>query len=155
VSSYEFTISLRVRHPSITPDRVTDALGIQPQHTWKAGDARLGPTGEAIDGTYRESYWMARLMEEPQLSGDVVSVESIVLDVLSKLRRNTEFLTTLKVEGAHMELHISLYARENFRLELLSETLALLGRLGLDIGLDVQPHPPTASPPSILPATRQ
>jgi hypothetical protein len=138
-----------VRHPNIAPDQVTNALGIRPQHTWKAGDARRGANGEAIDGTYRESYWMARLMEEPQLSGDVVSVESIVLDI-----RTTDFLTTLKVEGAHMELHISLYARENFRLELLSETLALLGRLGLDIGLDIQPHPHSATPPSTLP-TRQ
>jgi hypothetical protein len=140
-----------VRHPNIVPDRVTEALGIQPQHTWKAGDARRGPSGEVIDGTYRESYWMARLMEEPQLSGDEVSVESTVLDILAKLRRTTDFLATLKLQGAHTELHISLYARENFRLELLSETLSLLGRLGLDIGLDIQPHPHAASPRSVPP----
>lgn len=154
MSDYEFTISLRVRHPSIAPELITNALGIQPQHTWKSGDARRGPDGEPIEGTYRESYWMARLMEEPQLSGDAVSVESIVLHTLGQLRRATEFLAALKVQGAHMELHISLYARENFHLELLSETLALLGRLGFDISLDVQPHPHSATPRSILPTTQ-
>ncbi len=154
MSDYEFTISLRVRHPHIAPELITNALAIQPQHTWKAGDVRRGPDGEPIEGTYRESYWMARLMDEPQVSGDLVSVESIVLHTLGQLRRTTEFLATLKMQGAHMELHISLYARESFRLELLSETLALLGRLGFDISMDVQPHPYSATPRSILPTTQ-
>ncbi len=154
MSSYEFTISLRVRHPEISPELITQTLGIQPQHTWKAGDVRQDDEGDAVQGTYRESYWMARLMDEPQLASDVVSMESVVLHTLAQLRRTSEFLAALKGQGAHMEVHVSLYARENFRLELLSETLALLGRLGLDIVLDVQPHPRSATPSSGQP-TRQ
>ena len=40
MSEYEFTVSLRIRHPSIAPSRITETLGIEPQHTWKAGEAR-------------------------------------------------------------------------------------------------------------------
>ena len=64
MSEYEFTVSLRIRHPSIEPSRITEALGIEPQHTWKAGEPR-GDPGSV--GVYRESYWMGRLMDEPQL----------------------------------------------------------------------------------------
>ena len=50
MSEYEFTISLRIRHPSVEPHTITETLGIEPQHTWKAGDARRSPAGEALAG---------------------------------------------------------------------------------------------------------
>ena len=143
MSEYEFTLSLRMRHPAIDPSKITQTLGIEPQHTWKAGDPRRAPAGGALEGAYRESYWMGGLMDEPQLSSTGLSVESVLLQTLAHLRRSHAFLEQLHAEGGVAELHISLYAREAFRLELSDETLGLLGRLGLAVTLDV--HPP-ASP---------
>lgn len=142
MSAYEFTISLRLRHPAIDPSRITQTLGIEPQHTWQAGDARRGPSGGALEGLYRESYWMGRLMDQPQLSSEQFSVESVLLQTLTHLRRSHAFLAQLHAEGGVAELHVSLYAREAFRLELADESLALLGRLGLAVALDVHPASP-------------
>jgi hypothetical protein len=140
MSEYEFTVSLRIRHPNIDPSSITDTLGIVPQHTWKAGDARHeGSSGER-GGVYRESYWMGRLMDDPQLSSGQVSVETVLLQTLTHLRRSQVFLEQLSTDGGMAELSISLFARENFRLELSSDSLALLGRLRLSVALDVQPH---------------
>jgi hypothetical protein len=141
MSEYEFTVSLRLRHPAIDPSDITQALGIEPQHTWKAGDPRLDPTGAALEGVYRESYWMGRLMDEPQISSAALSVESVLLEKLAHLRRSHDFLERLHAEGGVAELHVSLYAREAFRLELSEESLGLLGRLGLAVALDVHPRP--------------
>jgi hypothetical protein len=141
MSEYEFTVSLRLRHPDIDPTRITQALGIEPQHTWKAGDARRDPAGGALEGVYRESYWMGRLMDEPQLSSARLSVESVLLQRLALLRRSHDFLEQLHAEGGVAELHVSLYAREAFRLELSEESLGLLGRLRLAVALDVHPRP--------------
>ena len=149
MSEYEFTLSLRLRHPTIDPSRITQTLGIEPQHTWKAGDPRRAPAGGALEGAYRESYWMGRLMDEPQLSSARVSVESVLLQNLAQLRRSHAFLGQFHAEGGVAELYISLYAREAFRLELSDEALGLLGRLGLAVALDV--HPP-ASPGASGPA---
>ena len=33
MSEYEFTASLRMRHPRIDPAAITQTLGIRPQHT--------------------------------------------------------------------------------------------------------------------------
>ena len=146
MSEYEFTVSLRLRHPAIEPSRITEMLGITPQHTWKAGDPRRDPAGAALEGIYRESYWMGRLMDEPQLSSARMSVESVLLQILAHLRRSLDFLEQLHAEGGIAELHVSLYAREDFRLELSEESLGLLGRLGLAVALDVHPRPsPEAS----------
>ena len=141
MSEYEFTVSLRLRHPTIDPSRITQTLGIEPQHTWKAGDPRRGPAGGALAGIYRESYWMGRLMNEPQLSSARLSVESVLLQVLAQLRRSHDFLEQLHTEGGVAELHVSLYAREDFRFELSGESLGLLGRLGLAVALEVHPRP--------------
>jgi hypothetical protein len=142
MSEYEFTISLRIRHPSIEPSRITQTLGIEPQHTWKAGDPRRGPAGGELEGVYRESYWMARLMEEPQLSSEQVSVESVLMRTLSQLSRSHYFLEQLHSEGGVAELHVSLFAREHFRLDLSAASLALLGRHRLAVALDVHAHAP-------------
>jgi hypothetical protein len=141
MSEYEFTISLRIRHPSIDPGTITGMLGIEPQHTWQAGAPRRGPAGEALEGVYRESYWMGRLMEEPQLSSSQVSVESVLLRTLAHLRRSQDFLEQLHAAGGVAELYVTLFAREDFRLELSAQSLALLGRLGLAVALDVHPQP--------------
>lgn len=150
MSEYEFTVSLRIRHPTIGPARITEMLGIEPQYTWKAGDPRRDPEGGDRTGVYRESYWMGRLMEQPQLSSGQVSVESVLLQTLTQLRRSQSFLEQLSSDGGVAELLISLFARENFRVELSSDSLALLGRLRLSVALDVQPH---ASFDATLPAS--
>lgn len=145
MSEYEFTISLRIRHPSIEPHTITKTLGIEPQHIWKAGEARRSPAGEALEGSYRESYWMARLMPQPELSSGRSSVESVVLQTLAQLRRSHAFLEQLGTNGGVAELHVSLFARENFRLDLSAESLAMLGRLGLAVALEIHLHSPHGS----------
>lgn len=148
MSEYEFTVALRIRHPTIDPATISAALGIQPQHTWQAGHPRCDPAGAELGGEHHDSYWMGRLMDEPQLSSDTVSVEGVILKTLNHLRRAQPFLEQLHAEGGVAELLVSLYARDVFRLELPSDALTLLGRLHLAIALDVHPHSPLMAPPS-------
>ncbi len=141
MGAYEFTLSLRIRHPSIEPAEITRNLGIEPQHTWRAGDPRRDAAGGELPGTYRESYWMGGLMAKPELAADQVGVESEVLRTLALLRRSFGFLVTLKADGGLAELHVSIFARDDFNLEFLPESLSLLGRLGLTVAVEVKTHP--------------
>ncbi len=141
MSDYEFTMSLRIRHPHVEPAEITRILGIEPQHTWRAGDTRRDPAGVALEGSYRESYWMGRLMAEPELASTRVGVETEVIRTLAQLRKSFEFLEALKSEGGGVELLVSIFAREDFRVEFAPDSLALLGRLGVTVALDVKPHP--------------
>jgi Domain of unknown function (DUF4279) len=146
MSDYEFMMSLRIRHPRIDPPDITRVLGIEPQHSWRAGDLRRDSAGNEAGGTRRESYWMGRLMTAPALARDDMSVESEIQHTLgTTLRRCFGFLEMLQAEGGSAELHVSLYARGEFRLEFLAESLALLGRAGLDVVLEVKPNPTAPS----------
>jgi hypothetical protein len=140
MNEYEFSISLSIRHPSAAPSDISRVLGMEPQHSWKVGDERRGPTGESLEGTYRETYWMGRLMSEPELASDRASIESVLLRTLSQLRRSFDFLTGLSRSGGIAELSINILGHKDFRLELLPESLALLGRLGLTVSLQITPR---------------
>jgi hypothetical protein len=142
MSEYEFTVSLRIRHPRVDPATITATLGIQPQHTWQAGQPRCDPAGMELGGKYHDSYWMGGLTDEPQLSSASVSVEAVILKILSQLRRAHSFLEDLNAQGGVAELLVSLFARDDFRLELPSDSLTLLGRLHLAVTLDVHLHSP-------------
>jgi hypothetical protein len=87
-------------------------------------------------------------MLEPELSSGRSSVESVLLHTLAQLRRSQAFLEQLGTDGGVAELHVSLFARENFRLDLSAETLATLGRLGLAVALEIHPHSPHGVGPS-------
>jgi Domain of unknown function (DUF4279) len=145
MSDYEFTVSLRIRHPGIDPSTITEELGIKPQHTWKAGDRRMDAAGDTIEGSYRESYWMARLVEHPLLSSEQQSVERMLTQTLTQLLRSQSFLEQINTGQGVAELHVSLFAREEFTLPLSADALALLARLRLAVTFDIHPHSPLAN----------
>src|ERR1044072_3723034 len=145
MSDYEFMMSLRIRHPDIDPIEITNALAIEPQHTWRAGEPRRDSAGGEMGGAHRESYWMGRLMTAPALAKDEGGLGSELLRIIGMLRRSFDFLERLKNDGGSAELHVNLYAREDFRLEFQPESLFLLGRIGLSIALDVKPNPQVSS----------
>jgi len=142
MSQYEFTVSLRIRHPMIDPRAITELPRIQPQHTRRAGQPRCDAAGAELGCAHHNSYWMSRLMAEPQLSRSNVSVERVISQTLSHMRRVQPFLERLNDEGGIAELLASLYARDVFRPELPPDALALLGRLLLAVARDVHPHSP-------------
>jgi hypothetical protein len=150
MSGYEFTMSLRIRHPDIEPATITRTLGLEPRHSWRAGDIRQDASGSALDGTYHESYWMCELMPQPELSTDHVGVESELLRALGTLRRSFGFLQSLRDSGGVAELHVSIFAHEEFRIEFLSESFALLGRMGLTMAMEVSPHSTSRVPTPVM-----
>ena len=141
MGAYEFTVSLRIRHPTMDPAKITAALGTQPQHTWRAGEPRCDAAGAELGGAHHDSYWMGRLMDEPQLSSGGVSVEGVILKTLTHLRLAQSFLEQLHADGGVAELLVSLYARDDFRLELPPDSLTLLGHMHLAVAIDIHPHP--------------
>jgi hypothetical protein len=141
MSDYEFTMSLRIRHPNVEPAEITRLLGLEPQHSWRAGDARRDPSGDELEGSYRESYWNSRLMAEPELSSSRVGVESELTRTVAHLRKSFEFLQGLRAQGGEVELLVTIFAREDFRLEFDPDSLAVLARLGVTVALEVKPHP--------------
>jgi hypothetical protein len=101
----DFTVMLRIRHPSIDPDEITSKLGLEPQHSWKAGETRRTAQGTPLEGAYRESFWTGEFHElETGLKG-VVETEAALMAAVVQLRRSQAFLSKLQAEGGTVELY--------------------------------------------------
>jgi hypothetical protein len=149
VNNYEVSLSLGVRHPDVDPAQITRELGLQPGHAWRAGEARLDEAGTSMGGTHRGSYWFCEFAPRPTFSGESTLVESELTRVLHMLRKSIVFLQGLHYGGGTTELCISIFAHGDFRMELLPEETALLGRLGITTRFDIKPYPPPSAPATI------
>jgi len=56
-----FQLSLRIKHPSIDPADISKELGIEPEHSFRAGQPRHSKSGLTEAAVYSESYWLAAL----------------------------------------------------------------------------------------------
>jgi hypothetical protein len=106
-------MKLRIWHPAMDPAEITAALGLQPGRTMRAGERRMTPTGQLLDGLYAESYWSA----DPHRA----------------------FLARVRDEGGRIHLQVSSYSPRNYTLELPPELLLRCGGLGLSFVHDVYP----------------
>jgi hypothetical protein len=52
-------LSIRIRHPSIDPREISDALDLEPEHFFKAGEARTPRAKGQSAGRHTQSYWLA------------------------------------------------------------------------------------------------
>jgi hypothetical protein len=57
-------LSLRVRHPAIDPEEISRALGLEPEHCFKAGDSRVARSASRITGRHTQTYWLAPISAE-------------------------------------------------------------------------------------------
>jgi hypothetical protein len=134
-SHYHYRISLRVRHPSIAPEKITQAIGIEPKHSWKAGEARRTPTGRPLTGSNQETYWTAEISSGRHPS----EINKAIHDGLRSLVPHRLFLHQIRVEGGTVQLFIGWFFDNQSGDVLTHECLALAGDLQIDLSFDVYP----------------
>jgi hypothetical protein len=61
LQSPPFQLSLRIKHPSLDPADISKELGIDPEHSFRAGQPRRSKSGLTPAAVHTESYWLAPL----------------------------------------------------------------------------------------------
>jgi hypothetical protein len=134
-SHYRFRISLRFRHPSMAPEQITEAMGIEPWRSWKAGEPRQTPKGTPLAGVNRETYWTAEIVAGRWPS----DLNEAIHDTLKGFVRYRSFLHEIRAEGGSVELFIGWFFDNQSGDVLTHQCLALAGDLQIDLSLDVYP----------------
>jgi hypothetical protein len=57
-------LSLRIRHPVIDPETISRTLTLEPEHCFKAGDARAARTDDGRKSQHTQTYWLAPITTE-------------------------------------------------------------------------------------------
>ena len=129
----DFTVMLRIRHPNIDPGEITRKLGLLPQHSWMAGEARRTAQGAPLEGAYRESFWTAEFEDLGTGLKSVLEIEGVLMAAIVQLRRSQAFLSKLQAESGTVELSVETIG--DFNLTLSPQLLTLLAKAGVALVL--------------------
>lgn len=130
---FDFSVSLRLRHPFVHHDEISRQLGVEPRFKWDAGQPRVGRDGRKLGGVHDQTYWVRRMEKVEESSLPVVLSEGVRL-----LEAHRDFLRTFIETGGEAELFVGWFTSPISGGTTLDSTL--LGRiadLGLNLSLDV------------------
>ena len=158
MSPHEYSIALRIRHPSIDPNEITRHLGFIPQHEWRAGEPREMGADEIGSSTHLETYWLGLLPTRelaPSLAHGPLATVALIKQALTAFKRSAIhplqfrlYLTLLKMkrdaafwrefaeQGGTVECLLQVHETDRFQLDL-SPTL-LLAFVELKIPLSIE-----------------
>lgn len=152
IGGCSFSISLRVRHPSMDPDIITGTLGIAPEHFWGCGEPRRSASGAKLGGTHRETYWSATLPEALPQQGLSLGQSSLGQSSQSQwhvepaaflarqviqLKRHRVFFDQLRAEGGDASLMIELAPEAETAFRLDAAVMRQLAELGLAVEFEI------------------
>lgn len=126
MNPYDYSISLRIRHPDIDPSKITDRLEITPKVQRKKGD----PSCE-------ESYWSAKLTGDVWRSSEEQSIENFLCHMIRDLGKHADYFDSLKKEGGRIEIFIGFGIERNSGVVLDSNIMRRLSQLGIDLAFDI------------------
>jgi hypothetical protein len=153
-SATPIQLSLRVRHPAIDPQEISSALGLEPEHCFKAGDSRPTRSKGAIAAQHTQTYWLAPVNPEswpdtiePAFKGALSTealqtvagnlrargVEGVLFLFLQRLTAHHSFLQKIQAEGGDVALILVIEreSAEDFALPL--GVARLLVQLGISM----------------------
>ena len=123
---YTFEVSLRIWHPTVRPDELSEGLGLAPTTHWEAGSETPG-------GRVREStYWTARLAHPAQ-----INLSRFLERAAEDLRSRSPFLEELRATGGRCELFVGLFLDKNTGEVLPLGLLRSIGAAHVDLALGI------------------
>lgn len=131
-SAFSYSVSLRVRHPTLNLSVLTEKLRLEPAHSWTAGEPRRSHSGAPVGGQHRDSYWSAPLPAQ-MVGPNSMPLEMFFGQQVNQLARHREFLCKLQSDGGEVSLLVELQPVPNTSLTLSSVTARKLADLNIEV----------------------
>ena len=150
MSPNDFSIALRIRHPSIDPTEVTRRLGIDPQHAWRAGEPRRVDGDRAGSALHRETYWVGLLSSpvlgpspwgqgiDESLRRAAALPQASLYFTLLNMKRSAGFWREFADQGGTVECLLQVNRADRFQLDLSQALLLALVELRITLSIEVE-----------------
>ena len=131
-NGFDYSISLRVTHPSWSKEDIAARLKRSPRRAWTVGEPRTTPKGRLLEGHHKESYCSFDITR--RVDGEVASA---LLDTFEALRAFAHDLHELRATGGDVSLFVFWQSNgdtgERFDVDL----LRAMAELGIALDLNV------------------
>lgn len=131
-TSKRFDVELFIVHPSMDPEQISVALGLDAKIAHRVGDQRKTPKGTPLSGTYQDTRWRhSRCHETPDqwFAGKIA-------ELIDCIEPHKAFLKELRSTGGKACLILQFLGDGYFGDEIPQAILARLIDLELDFGIE-------------------
>lgn len=128
--SFDYKVSLQVRHPDADPADIVAGLDMPSVRSWKVGDRRSTPKGTELPGKYRETYCLFLLGSGKD--GELAECLRRAVNVLQPKGEHLEWITDT---GGSLNLYVGWVVGDRgevFDARLLND----IAQLGIDLGIE-------------------
>lgn len=152
-----FQLSLRIRHPSMDPADISEELGIDAEHSFRAGQPRRSKSGLAPAAVHTESYWLAPLDPAswfgsepfeplPHLPLSKTLIDAAVarnlagalgLCAVRFTKAHAAWLQTIRSEGGEISLLVTLSSTAMNTFSLGPQVSRMFGELGITLEFEI------------------
>lgn len=129
-----YSLVLTIKHPTIEPATISEALGLSPTRSWTAGEPRTTPAGTVLPGVNPASFWS--LSEARTGHREFFAA---ALDMVQNLERSVDFLSHLTDSGGIISIVVQLPGKVNIGDQIAPGELMRIARLGIFLGVEVFP----------------
>jgi Domain of unknown function (DUF4279) len=133
---YSHIVDLRIWHPALNPDVVTQTLGLQPHSSWRAGDPRKTPKGTLLEGTRLTGYGSSKPFSYGWRESTDALVEDALEELVTFLEPHRDFLARIGASGC-VRIWASTCSKRNYAFDLAPEMLSGIASLGAAFTHDV------------------
>jgi hypothetical protein len=152
-----FLLSLRIKHPSMDPEHISKELGIEPEHSFRAGQPRHSKSGLGVAAVHTESYWLAP-MDPTSWFGNPSFAEPLRLAITQEhidavIARNltgslglcaarfnkahAAWLNKIRLEGGEISLLVTLSPTTVNTFSLVPQVSTMFGELGITLEFEI------------------
>jgi hypothetical protein len=151
-----YSLSLRIRHPSMDPAELTREFKIEAEHSYRAGDPRPVRSGIAPASVHSESYWLGALdpvewqpdisfPEHPRQQKAAEHLQAMAtksfglalsLSTTRFFHLHTKMLGRIRAEGGQISLLAALSPSEVGSFVLMPEVSRAFGDFGITVEIE-------------------
>jgi hypothetical protein len=135
-----FQLSLRIRHPSIDPQSISRELGIEPEHSFQAGQPRQLRSSVAPATVHTESYWLAALNPATwfeNLSFPEAPTWALSLCAVRLSKSHGALLRKVRSEGGEISVLVTLSPAAVSSFNLAPEVSRIFGEIGITLEIEM------------------
>lgn len=142
-----FELSLRIRHPSMDPAKLSRELGLEAKHSFRAGEPRPSRHDAASPAVHGESYWLGTLdptswPSDTWASGIAKNTTrslgwALSLTARRLVRSHAALFERIRVEGGQASLLVALSATAVVSFSLAPEVSRIFSALGTTVEFEM------------------
>lgn len=131
-ATFEYAVSLQVRHPTAPADELAAAFPWPMTSSWNAGDASATPKGRALGGIRSESYCSLKVA-----NGHDAGLAACLAQAVDLISADDKRWVDFRQTGGRLSFYVFWYPDGDTGALFDAGLLGKMAALGIDLGLNV------------------